>query len=94
MQGPSEVEVDSGKHCRYEDVMEAVILNHITAILCVGLWSAGEGLTKEEAGARIDHFSPYIEWRDMAIERECQALTLAEACEEIHAYEARDHKLL
>ena len=28
------------------DIMEAVVLDHITAILHVGQWSAGEGLTK------------------------------------------------
>ena len=49
------------------DVTEAVVLDHITAILYVGQWSAGEGLTEEEAQACIDHFSPYIEWRDMAV---------------------------
>ena len=31
------------------DIMEAVVLDHITTILHVGQWSAGEGLTKEEA---------------------------------------------
>ena len=31
-------------------------------------------------------------WRDMAVEHEFQALTLAEAWEEIRAYEARSHK--
>ena len=46
----------------------------------------------EEAQACIDHFSPYIEWRDVAIEHEFQALTLAEALEEIQAYEAQRHK--
>ena len=61
------------------DVTEAVVLDHITAILYVGQWSAGEGLTEEEAQACIDHFSPYIEWRNVAVEREFQALTLAEA---------------
>ena len=49
-------------------ITEAVVLDHITAILHVGRWSAGEGLTKEEAQACIEHFSPYIEWRDMAVE--------------------------
>ena len=33
------------------DVTEAVILDHITAILYVGWRSAGEGLTEEEAQA-------------------------------------------
>ena len=49
------------------DVTEAVVLDHITAILYVGQWSVGEGLTEEEAQACIEHFSPYIEWRDMAV---------------------------
>ena len=62
------------------DVTEAVVLDHITAILYVGQWSAGEGLTKEEAQACI---GPYIKWRDVAVKREFQALTLAEAQEEI-----------
>ena len=75
------------------DVTEAVVLDHITAILYVDQPSAGEGLT-EEAQACIDHFSPYIEWRDVAIKHEFQALTLAEANEEIQAYEARSHKSL
>ena len=46
------------------DIMEAVVLDHITAILYVGQWSASEGLTEEEVQACIDHFSPYIKWRD------------------------------
>ena len=50
------------------DVTEVVVLDHITAILYVGQWSAGEGLTEEEAQACIDHFSPYIKWRDVAVE--------------------------
>ena len=70
------------------DITEAVVLNHITAILYVGHQSAGEGLTKEEAQACIKHFSPYIKWSDVAVEQEFQALTLAEAWEEIWAYEA------
>ena len=49
---------------------------------------------EEEAEACIEHFSPYIELREVAIEREFQALTLAEAHEEIWAYEARSHKSL
>ena len=43
------------------DIMEVVVLDHITAILYVGRQSAGEGLTKEEAQACIEHFSLYIE---------------------------------
>ena len=42
-------------------VTEAVVLDHITAILYVGQQSASEGLTEEEAQACIDHFSPYME---------------------------------
>ena len=61
------------------DIMEAVILDHSTAILYVGRQSAGEGLTEEEAQACINHFSPHIKWRDMAVEHKFQALMLAEA---------------
>ena len=50
------------------DVTEVVVLDHIIAILYVDQWSAGEGLTKEEDQACIDHFSPYVKWRDMAVE--------------------------
>ena len=50
------------------DVTEAVVLDHITAILYVGQLSAGNGLTEEEAQACIDHLSPYIDWRDMTME--------------------------
>ena len=64
------------------DTMEAVVLDHITVIL----------YPKEEAQACIEHFSPYIEWRDMAIEREFQALTLAEARGEIQACKAQSHR--
>ena len=74
------------------DITEAIVLDHITAILYVGWWSAGEGLTEEEAQACIEHFSPYIKWRDVAVEREFQALTLAEAQEEIWAYKAQSHR--
>ena len=65
------------------DVTEVVVLDHITAILYVGQWSAGEGLTEEEALACINHFSLYIKWRDMAVEVEFQALTLAKAREKV-----------
>ena len=71
-----------------EALVEAVVLYHIATILYDGRQSAGEGLMEEEAEACIEHFSPYIEWREVAIECEFQALTLAEACEEIWAYEA------
>ena len=50
-------------------------------------------MTEEEGEACIEHFSPYIKWREMAIEREFQALTLAEGHEEIWAYEAQSQKL-
>ena len=42
------------------DVTEAVIFDHIMAILYVGQHSAGEGLIEEEAQACIKHFSPYV----------------------------------
>ena len=61
------------------DIIEAVVLDHITAILCVSQQSAGESLTRYEAEACIDHFSIYIEWKDVAVEREFQALTQAKA---------------
>ena len=48
------------------------------ALLYVRWCSAGEGLTEEEAQAGIDHFSPYMEWKDMAIKHDFQAFTLAE----------------
>ena len=70
------------------DVTEAVILDHIMAILYVGWHSAGEGLTVEKAQACIEHFSPYVKWRGMAVKQEFQALTLAEGQEEIRAHEA------
>ena len=60
------------------DVIEAVILDQITAILYVEQHSAGKGLTQEEAQACIEHFSLYIKWRSVAVEQEFQALTLAE----------------
>ena len=53
-------------------------MDHTTAILYVGWHAAGEGLTEEEAQACIEHFSPYVKWRGMAIELDFQALTLAE----------------
>ena len=70
------------------DVTEVVVLDHITAILYISQWSASEGLTEEEAQACIDHFSLYLEWRDVAVECEFQALMLDETREEIQAYEA------
>ena len=57
-----------------------IIIHAIHAILYVGRQSAGEGLTEEEAEACVKHFSPYIKWRKVAIEREFQALMLAEGC--------------
>ena len=50
------------------DVTKAVLLDHTTAILYVGWHSAGEGLMEEEAQACIEHFSPYVEWRGVAVE--------------------------
>ena len=70
------------------DVTEAVILDHIAAILYVRRRSAGDGLMEEGAETCIEHSRPYIKWRRVAIECEFQALTLAEAHEEIRAYEA------
>ena len=52
------------------DVTEAVILDHTTVILYVGGCSAGKGLTEEEAQACIEHFSPYVKWRGMAVKWE------------------------
>ena len=52
------------------DMTEAVLLDDTMAILYVGWHSAGEGLTEEDAQACIDHFSPYMEWRGMAIGRD------------------------
>ena len=43
------------------DITEIVVLDHITAILYVGRWSASEGLTEEKAQACMDHSSLYIE---------------------------------
>ena len=60
------------------DVTEVVILDHIMAILHVGWHSTGEGLTEEEAQACIEHFSPYVKWRGVAVKQEFQALTMAE----------------
>ena len=65
------------------DVTEALVLDHNTAILYISQQSFSEGLTDEEVQACIDHFSPYIEWRDVAVKQEFQALTLAEVQEEI-----------
>ena len=45
------------------DIMEVVVFDHITAILYVGQWSAGEGLTEEEAQACINHFSRILNGR-------------------------------
>ena len=67
------------------DITEVVVLDHITAILYIGWWSACEELTQEDDQVCIDHFIPYIKWRDVAVEREFQALMLAEAWEEIQA---------
>ena len=50
------------------DITGVVVLDHITAILYIGHWLVGEGLTKEEAQACIEHFSPYIKWGDVAVQ--------------------------
>ena len=79
------------------DVIEAVILDHIMAILYVGQHSAGEGLTDEKAQACIEHFSPFVEWGGggcVAVEWEFQALMLAEGQEEIRAHKAQSQKTL
>ena len=76
------------------DVTKAVILDYIATIVYVRRQSAGEGLMEEEAEACIEYFSPYIEWREVGNECEFQALMLAEACEEIQAFEAQSHKSL
>ena len=65
------------------DITEAVVLDHIMAILYISRQSADEGLTEEEAKACINHFSPYIEWRGVAVKCKFQGLMLAEAQEEI-----------
>ena len=70
------------------DVTEAVILDHIMAILYVGWHSAGEGLMEEEVQTCIKHFSSYVKWSGMTVKLEFQALTLAEGQEEIRAQEA------
>ena len=48
----------------------------------------------EEAQACLKHFSPYVKWRSMAVERVLQALTLAEGWEVIRAQEAQSQKTL
>ena len=60
------------------DVTEAVLLDDTMVLLYTGWHSAGEGLTEEDAQACIDHFSPYMERRGIAIEHDFQALTLTE----------------
>ena len=76
------------------DVTEAVILDHIMAILYVGWNSAGEGLTEEEAQACIKHFKPYVKWNGMAVKWQFQALTLAEGQEEIRTHKVQSQKTL
>ena len=44
-----------------QDITEVVVLDHITAILCVSQRSSGEGLNEEEAQACIEHLSPNSE---------------------------------
>ena len=76
------------------DVTEAVVLDDTTALLYVGQRSTGEGLMEEEAQAGIDHFSPYVEWRGMALECDFQALTSAEGRDLMRAYEVWSQKIL
>ena len=75
------------------DVTVAVLLDNTMALLYVGWCSAGEGLT-EDARACIDHFSPYMEWRGMAVEFDFKALTLTEGQDLIRAYKTRSQKTL
>ena len=65
------------------DHTEAVVLDHIMAILYMGQRSVSECLTEVEPQACIDHFSPYIKWREVAVKHEFQALMVVEAQEEI-----------
>ena len=60
------------------DITEAIFLDDTMAILYMGWHSSGEGLTEEEAQSCVDHFSPYMELRGMAIQWDFQALTLTE----------------
>ena len=57
------------------DITEAILLDNTMAILYMGWHSASEGLTEEEAQACVDHFSPYVEWRGMAVKQDFQALS-------------------
>ena len=76
------------------DIIEAVLLDGTTAILYVGQNSTSEGLTEEDAQACVDHFSPYMEWRGMAIKCNFQALTLTEDQDMIRAHEVWSQKTL
>ena len=49
---------------------------------------------EEEAQGGVDHFSPYMEWRGMALECDFQALTLVEGQELMKAYKAQSQKSL
>ena len=75
------------------DVTEAILLDNTMAILFVGWCSTSKGLT-EEAQACVNHFSPYVEWRAMAVEWDFQALTLTEGQEMIRVHEAWSQKTL
>ena len=77
-----------------QDDLEAVLLDHTTAILSVGWHSTGEGLMEEKAQACIKHFSPYVEWQGVAIKLDFQALMLAEGWEEIRAHEAQSQRII
>ena len=76
------------------DVTEAILLDDTTALLYVGRRSTGEGLIEEETQAGIDHFSPYMEWRGMALGCNFQALALVEGQESMKAHEAQSQKSL
>ena len=54
------------------DVTEVILLDGTMAILYRGWHSAGKGLMEEEAQACVNHFSPYIEWRGMAVKWDFQ----------------------
>ena len=83
--------------CLMEDdlnITEAILLDRTTAILYVGWCSAGEGLMEGEAQACLEHFSPFVKWRGMAVEWDFQALTLAGDWEVTRAHKAQCQKTL
>ena len=76
------------------DITETVLLEDTMAILYVGWHSASEGLMEEETQVCVNHFSPYVEWRGMAVKWDFQALTLTEGQEIIRAHEAQSQTTL